>query len=700
MDFARRDKLLPGEIINDALAERTTDADGRFEFTEVLASGIPRVLYTGETVYPCDVVALASGRGLAWLPLKPHHLTVPITLTLGEEGIIRGKLVEPGGNPVAGASILITALGALDQPDGDERDTENRMDLRWSGFLGVKTGADGRFIVRGLSREMAVTLIVAEPQHERLVVYAATEPPPSQATAQQNPSREAGKLADPELLRGDFTLTIRVADHVLNGRVVFEADDKPAPNAQLNYVMKSATRVFGAAKLDAEGKFRIEGLVPGTVVLRALNPQADAVPADVEVSIPETPKESEYTLVLPRGLVVRGRVVDGASGQGVGNVDVRYIPEPQHGRKGSPFGLDCRTDFNGRYRMVVPAGRGAAEVFGVPREFDHPLRGDVGDPPNPSYSRQAEGEAGQTIELADIPLNRLREAVIRVVSPDGRPVRNAEVSLLDSAYTSGGTDKGRTDAEGRYRTRGLQSGQSATVDVVGPDGLQGGTAEITRIDAPGKKTGEIEVRLSPLGSLSGRVLGDDGVPLPEARMTLFRNVRYAEQSDPSFGKAVDVGCQVAGDGSYSFKRLIPGGVFSIRVEVDGHATATSADVKVKPGEDARFEDFRLPFSDQEITGVVVDPRGKPLAGVTATYERDHRGPVLYAPNGAVWFQNTDASGRFHLTGLPRGAKRIMAYRNEGTERNIRNLKRADVAEGQKDIRIELPDVNERLRGIE
>ena len=42
----------------------------------------------------------------------------------------------------------------------------------------------------------------------------------------------------------------------------------------------------------------------------------------------------------------------------------------------------------------------------------------------------------------------------------------------------------------------------------------------------------------------------------------------------------------------------------------------------------------------------------------------------------------------------------MAYRREGTERGIQNLKYFDVPSEQKEARIELPDVNERLRGIE
>jgi hypothetical protein len=98
--------------------------------------------------------------------------------------------------------------------------------------------------------------------------------------------------------------------------------------------------------------------------------------------------------------------------------------------------------------------------------------------------------------------------------------------------------------------------------------------------------------------------------------------------------------------------------------------------------------------------VVHDRRGKPVAGASVSYQRRDRMQALYAPKNADWHRETDSEGRFRLTGLPRGAARLMAYRNEGADRTIRNFKYVDVKDGQKDVVIELPDANERLRGIE
>ena len=105
--------------------------------------------------------------------------------------------------------------------------------------------------------------------------------------------------------------------------------------------------------------------------------------------------------------------------------------------------------------------------------------------------------------------------------------------------------------------------------------------------------------------------------------------------------------------------------------------------------------------DQHVAGLIVGSKGEPLSGVSISYDRNGRTQAWYAPTGAVWFQDTDPSGRFHLTGLPRGPIRLMAYRRPAeADRSIRNVKYIDVPPGQTELRIELSDPNDRLRGIE
>jgi protocatechuate 3,4-dioxygenase beta subunit len=681
------------EEIADTLAETTTDAEGRFHFEGVRAPGFPQVPEAGRSVFPWDLVVLAPGHGLAWQQLTSHHQRTPVTLALGGEGVLHGRVVEPGGRAVAGAKVKVFGIDPLDRPVDNGLGTDNRLNLIWSAFpLGAKTDADGRFAIHGLPRDRIVTLIVTDAQHERLAAFAAT----TDAAQPDNVSRtfRSGQAMEHRqpVYSNTFTLTARPTNHVLTGRVVYEADGKPAAGATLLHRSK-------IMKADEEGRYRIEGLTAGPLELHAIARGSDTAPIDLTVEIPEEPKEFARDLALPRGLVVTGRVVDGSTGRGVEKVQVDFSPDPEPGRIPTLFGFIRETDAEGRFRLVVPPGRGTLHLRSIPPAFPPMRLRATGTPPDPQMSRVVEGQGGQTVAVAEFRLARAPGVVLRVLDPSGHPVANARVDLRDINRWSR-NEPGRTDAQGRFEAVGLAPGQTAVFDIVATDAPLGATIEVEAEPAGGKgKT--VDVQLQTLGSLSGRVLDDEGHPLAGPVIHLYRDVTYRDQRGRGFGLPVDTRNDVNADGSYAFDRLIPGATYHTQAEVGGHATASSNHVQIRAGEVARIDDFRLPVIDAEVRGVVVDARGKPVAGVTVGYERTDRTRALYAPAGAVWFQDTDASGRFHLTGLPRGPIRLMAFRRpEGATRSIRNMKYVDVLPGAAEVRIELLDPNDRLRGIE
>ena len=109
------------EEIRDTLMETTTDDAGRFRFHEVPAAAFPEFPEAGQSIFPWDVVALKDGHALAWTQLTPHRERTPITMTLGPEGILRGRVVEPGGKPVVGARVKVLSIDPLGKvPDDDD----------------------------------------------------------------------------------------------------------------------------------------------------------------------------------------------------------------------------------------------------------------------------------------------------------------------------------------------------------------------------------------------------------------------------------------------------------------------------------------------------------------------------------------------------------------------------------------------------
>jgi uncharacterized GH25 family protein len=593
--------------------------------------------------------------------------------------------------------VKVHGIDPLDRPDANGLGTDNRLNLIWSAFpLGATTDADGRFTIPGLPRDRVVTLIVTHAEHERLAVYAATtDQPQPDAVSRTFRSGQAIEHRQP-VFSATFTLTAKPTNHVLTGRVVYEADGKPADGATVLHHSRPV-------KADPDGRYRIEGLAAGPLELHAISGGSDAAPLDLTVEIPDEPREETRDLTLPRGLVVTGRVFDGATGQGVAKAGVAFTPDPVAGRKPTVFGFSKETDAEGRFRLVVPPGRGTLQLRSTPPGFPPLPRLTIGTPPDPQLARDVEGQGGQTVEAAEFRLTRAAGLVLRVLDPAGRPVANARVDVRDINRWPR-NEPGRTDAQGRFEAVGLAPGQTTVFDVIADDAPLGATIEIDAEPAPAGAGGigkTVDVTLQALGSLSGRVLDDEGRPLAAPVLHLYRDVTYRDASGRSFGLPVETRNEVNADGSYTFDRLVPGATYHSQAEAGGHATASGKHVKIAPGLAARVDEFRLPAVDGEVRGVVVDPQGKPVSGVTVGYERTDRTRSLYAPTGAVWFQTTDATGRFHLTGLPRGPIRLMAFRRpEGASRAIRNIKYVDVPPGAAEVRIELTDANDRLRGID
>ncbi len=695
MPRKQTENLIRGEELHDALMETTTDNAGRFRFDNVPAPAFPEVPEAGQSVYPWDIVALAHGHGLAWVQLTPQHQRAPITLKLGPEKIIRGRIIEPGGKPVAGAKIKVHGIDPLGRPLGNGLQTENRLNLIWSAFpLGATTDADGRFTIAGIPPEQVATLIVTEPRHERLSVFAATtdKPQPENVWTYYQ-SGQPREVREP-VYSGELTLTAKAANHVLKGRVIFEADGKPATGAYVGY---NGSNI----KADANGSFRIDGLAAGKIELHANQFSSNAAPRVAQIEIPETPTEIEHTIALPPGLIITGRVVDEASGQPVAKAMVDFTPAPDANQAASFFALWKETDRDGKFQLVLPPGRGTVFLRTIPNQFPQPEREFTGQPKDPRLNREVSGAGGQTVDVGDFKLAAGRTVVLRVVDPDGQPVPDAEILVRDPNRMFDKTGPARSDAAGRSTLGGLPIETSTIVDIIAMNRSLGAMVEVPDAASAGANNREIEARLQPLLSLSGRVLDEAGKPIAGPIVHLYRDVVYPGQSGRSFGLPVGTLNQIRNDGTYTFDHLIPGATYNTQVEVSGYPNATTDHVMLKPGPPIRLDDFRLPIADQRVSGTVVDTHGKPLEGVMVNAQRTSQKTPMYAPSGGVWFQETNPGGRFQLTSLPRGPIKLMVYRKpDGADGQIKDIRYFDVPPGQTEIRIELPDANDRLRGID
>lgn len=197
-------------------------------------------------------------------------------------------------------------------------------------------------------------------------------------------------------------------------------------------------------------------------------------------------------------------------------------------------------------------------------------------------------------------------------SVTGEPVAGASVRLLDRhsyLYTAS------TDSSGSYRVVGLDDGEYT--GEFARDGFQDNSHGTPSVKVTGDVPARIDARLNPWGSLSGRVVDEEGQP---AR-------KVAVEASPGGGSGV-----TDENGEFVFRSLRPGSYTVVaKPEAttrmrDGervgavpiyYPSATQADsaarVPVKWGEDAAGIEIRLKSVPvRRAAGVVLDESGKPV----------------------------------------------------------------------------------------
>ncbi|HEX5445287.1 MAG TPA: carboxypeptidase-like regulatory domain-containing protein, partial [Pirellulales bacterium] len=153
------------------------------------------------------------------------------------------------------------------------------------------------------------------------------------------------------------------------------------------------------------------------------------------------------------------------------------------------------------------------------------------------------------------------------------------------------------------------------------------------------------------------------------------------------------------DGSYRLSGLKAGDRYGIEVKppfaaVDPkwhHQMPYVASLPDDASGDVTLEDVNLLKLNQSLSGVVIDPDGKPVAGATVSAQlRDGHTSLSRTDFSAPppWTK-TDDGGRFRLSMLPEAPLMLMAYISPGGGGRIRFPARVDVDLNQQDIRIVL-----------
>jgi RNA polymerase sigma factor (sigma-70 family) len=601
-------------------AESTTDEGGRYELAPLPTAFVQQIRAETPT---CRTVTDSTG-----------HLSVRLgesircDLKVAPAVWLTGRVLGPTGDPLPGAEVRCHSLVA-------PVSVECRV---------VRTDADGVY-------RMACLPCARIAVEARFPAHVQPGAP-----AQMGRALLAGLVPEMYLahlpVQGEAERDVRlVLGLALRGRTV-DAEGSPLPGVR---VTASGPRGLSSTS-DGEGTFRLAGLPPGDVRLRARKagwcPEENgSVHLDVD-----RPIEPVVIRLLPSPFV-EGRVT-AETGEPLPGAWVR-VQTHHHwshvlgaaNRRGTP------TDPDGRYRLPLPRPTGSYAV----------LAGAPGRALTLSEPFAVEGAVSvHTVDLALGPWYQLEGRVLDAAS--GLPLAGARVSIAPAGtFRVSSFQVGDliavSDGAGRFQLEQLPDGR---IDVhVEADLFLDRTLTVEP-----RAASSLTIELSPARRITGTVVFETGRPAERVELTISR-VNEAGVSRPMYSR--DASSVSTGDGGFSFDGLVEGD-YEIRIrggtgprrDLLGEASGTIP---------AGSNGIRLVVrKGGSIEGTVIGPDGRPV-GMATVVAATNSGPAswhcLSLPDGTFRVGGL-APGRYTI--LVQAGATVLPWRQEGVQCGTSSLR--------------------------
>jgi RNA polymerase sigma factor (sigma-70 family) len=476
--------------LRETLGRARTDVTGNFKID------LPR---TSSATHALVFVFAAAGRhGLGWAEVNPDTWRRPVDVRVLPSRALRGRLLDLQGQPAAGVAVHVVRIGnwrgASPAPSCDGQPGGLPLWPR-----PAVTDEQGWFELPGLGAHGAMLSVHDDRFALQHVVVPADAKP--------------------------VTTTLAPARQV-EGVVTCADTGRPVAGARLTVYAGGSSGMYGiAARADGEGRFRVNPAPGPRLVVTAYPPDGSSYLAvRKEMEAPRARVRQRVEVVLPRGVLVHGRVSEAGSGRPVAGASIQYWPLPADGSalRAAVTGSDgiVLGGADGTFSIAVPPGRGHLLVHD--RDGDCVLR------PMDS-NRLYDGRPGgrRVYAHAFVPLQArleptppelavtLRRGVtVRgpVVGPDGRPVaeglvldRGRLVAPISPTFRAFATPM----HDGRFEVHGIDPDGSLTVFFVDPKNRLGAVAALS-----GRHAGrEVTIRLAPCGAATVRFVREGGKPL-------------------------------------------------------------------------------------------------------------------------------------------------------------------------------------------
>jgi RNA polymerase sigma factor (sigma-70 family) len=535
---------------------------------------------------------------------------------------VEGRILDLEGRPVVGASVSVTdfethADGNLDVWIDELKRLGKKTSTRAlpvvssdrRAVFSATTGPDGRFRIEGLTRECFATASITGPGIETSHVHILTRDMPTFRA--QVPMIVNGKNFGPMM-----TYYGARFDHVaaptrpIVGTVRDKDTGSPIAGVSITgmpNIPNSLVPTPGVlATTNAQGRFQVDGLP----VSRGFKLFTE-VPAGqpyvncgfVSPASEHKPGPFTFDLALKRGVLVRGRLTDKVTGEPL-RAQVSYLAfgDNPHLDEYPNFKRESQLTYivipgpDGRFTIPALPGRG---LIGVRADFNY-LLGIGADAikgldersgmyrtfPQSCFARgyhvlaeinPAPGTEKLTLELKADPGQTVTGTI---ADPDGRPLRDeVEIRRLDGlmVFSKEPTNHSTFVVSGlpsrRYRLDFFNRGRKLAGSIT----------------LRGDERGPLAVKLEPWGTVTGRVVDDDGNPRTDVE--IYSTI--PKWPDPERGMLPNK-ASVDARGRFRIEGLVSG------VKYDAYGNSINASgaildgLHVGPGEVKDLGDILLP----------------------------------------------------------------------------------------------------------
>jgi beta-lactamase regulating signal transducer with metallopeptidase domain len=357
----------PGTV----LGESQTDADGRYQIE------LP-VVSSKTHLYP-KLIARAGGSALAWKALNLDAVDTEASFELQPEQPVTGRLVDIEGQPAAGVQLRVA--GITPRVAGDQSPFEGvgffearQLPAAWP--QPIVTDDKGSFSIGGIPKDHGLLL-----QVEGTERFAPQSLSLNTGMSEQRGERDG--TYRPQVVKnlkaGDEAVLALAPAQLFTGTVRFEDTGAPAPHARLT--IWASQQEFGsmmsvAGQADEKGQYKISPNPGIRFGVTAYPP--DGTPYLARELEPIDWKSGDRSravdVKLPRGVLVRGQVLEQGSDAPIAEASIQYHSEDEKNPKQSEGVVtgwqDIHvTDAQGHFEIVVLPGPGRLMVHAPHNDF-------------------------------------------------------------------------------------------------------------------------------------------------------------------------------------------------------------------------------------------------------------------------------------------------------------------------------------------